>query len=674
MRCPRCDCSVSEIETQCHACGLDLAAARSIANLREAIRWAKSDAKSVAQRLDQIERQIDNVEGNLASQGTSAVRGSATPRAESGAQIDAKAVAVTPPLLPCPELEDVSPSWERRGAAASDASPSSADWYRRGVDENVVGQKWLLIAGILLTMFAAGYFLKYSFDRNWIGPTGRVLLVYLAGAGALGLGEVCRRKGLAPFGLAIVGGGLGVLYFAGYAAYQFYDLVPMPAAFGLLVVVTALAGILALKYDTVWLAVLGILGGFLTPLVLHSDVDRQMALMSYVAVLNGGIFGVALYRRWHLLNYLGLICTWLVFTVWYVRFYDDGKFWATITFLNVFFLIYAVVPFLYYFVRFDASRVTGYALTVPNAFAGFGYSYLIISRHFSTEAVTVAALAYAAIFLVMAACLYRRDRKPSDPFILLLSKGCVFLALAVPLYFSRHWITVGWVIQGVGLLWAALRLADARLRAGSLALLCLGVTKFVAHDLIAVFEFDVNRFRFDLGFTNAVIERWLTMGVVLGGVWLTGRLLIQAAAADDEDRDERRLLAIAAFALEGVLAFLVLNLEVAAFFYDYAPQARFASISVLWACFATALMVLGFIRHSPAMRSVAIVLYAATILKVFVRDMVHVEAPYRILSFLILGMLLVGSSYLYHRFRPRDKSPTGAHGEAAEPRAVGSRV
>ena len=105
--------------------------------------------------------------------------------------------------------------------------------------------------------------------------------------------------------------------------------------------------------------------------------------------------------------------------------------------------------------------------------------------------------------------------------------------------------------------------------------------------------------------------------------------------------------------LFGILLFVAMNIEVAACFHDYIPRAGFASISVLWALFATALMILGFARNKALLRRCSIVLFAATIIKVFVRDMANVDTPFRILSFLVLGLMLVGASYLYHRFKDR---------------------
>ncbi len=101
----------------------------------------------------------------------------------------------------------------------------------------------------------------------------------------------------------------------------------------------------------------------------------------------------------------------------------------------------------------------------------------------------------------------------------------------------------------------------------------------------------------------------------------------------------------------------MLNIEIAGYFYDYARPARFAAISVLWALFATALMVLGFARSATTLRRCSLVLFAVTLLKVFLWDMAHVSTPYRIVSFLVLGLMLIGASYLYHRYKARIDVP-----------------
>ena len=466
----------------------------------------------------------------------------------------------------------------------------------------------------------------------------------------LGVGEYFRRRKLKLFGLYLLGGGIAVLYFASYAAFQIYDLIGQLPAFGLMALVTALAGALSIYHDTKWLAVLGIIGGFLTPVILSTGTDNQVALMGYMAILNGGILAIAGFKQWHLLNYLGLTFTWLLFSAWYFRHYTDPKFWTTTVFLNLFFLIHAVVPFAFYFVRKSRQRVTGFGITIPNAFIAFGFSFVTVRGHFSLQMVSVVSIAYAAVFLGMATYLRRRNRENVDAFILLLAKGLLFLIITVPILFSEHWITVFWAAQGVVLLWAALRLGDVRLRSGAIVLLLVAAAKLVVHDYPVVFELRVLDMYYRDGFTAGMFERWVTIALALGVLFRSAQMF-KAAGFDRGDRRENWTAFF--FGLFGILLFVVMNIEVAAGFHDYLPRARFASISVLWALFATALMILGFARNAALLRRCSIVLFAATIIKVFVRDTANVDTPYRILSFLVLGLMLVGASYLYHRFNSR---------------------
>ncbi len=559
----------------------------------------------------------------------------------------------SPQLHEPPETVQPIARWEPERIPRRTPPPPSDVLGREA--EVRLGQKWLLIVGIATTVLAVGYFLKYSFDRNWVGPAGRVAMAYLAGVAMLGVGEMLRRRRFDVFGLYLMGGGIAVLYFAGYAGFQIYHLFSQVPAFVLMTVVTAFAGLLALSYGQIWLAVLGITGGFLTPVVLSTGTDNQAALMTYMVVLNGGILVLAVFKQWRLLNHLGLVFTWLLFSAWYVRHYHDEKFWTTTVFLNLFFLIHACVPFAYYVVRRTHERVTGFALTIPNTFIAFGYSYVTIRGYSRLEWVSVASVAYAAIFLAMASHLYRKNRENLEPFVLLLAKGLFFLILTVPLLFSKHWITLFWNIQGLVLLWAALRLTDARLRGGAVVLLILATAKFVFYDYPTVFRLNVFELSFPGGgFQTLMLERWVTTAVT-AGVLLSASRMLHAAGLGRGDWRENPVTIFRL--LFGMLLFLSLNVETAAFFYEAAPRARFASISVLWALFAAALMVLGFVRDRAVLRRCAIGLFAVTVLKVFVRDMARVETPYRILSFLVVGLMLVAASYLYHRFAARILPP-----------------
>jgi uncharacterized membrane protein len=80
---------------------------------------------------------------------------------------------------------------------------------------------------------------------------------------------------------------------------------------------------------------------------------------------------------------------------------------------------------------------------------------------------------------------------------------------------------------------------------------------------------------------------------------------------------------------------------------------------VLWTIFASAALVWGFARSLPALRYGGLALLGVVIAKVFVVDLAAVHTGYRIVSFLVLGLVLLGVSYLYQRRRSIDGAAGG---------------
>jgi len=77
--------------------------------------------------------------------------------------------------------------------------------------------------------------------------------------------------------------------------------------------------------------------------------------------------------------------------------------------------------------------------------------------------------------------------------------------------------------------------------------------------------------------------------------------------------------------------------------------ARGFTYSALFMAYGAMLMIVGFLRNSAFVRWQALVLIAATIVKVFVYDVSQLDRVYRILSFIVLGILLLAISFAYQR-------------------------
>ncbi|MGD0886232.1 MAG: DUF2339 domain-containing protein [Thermodesulfovibrionales bacterium] len=651
-----------------------------------------------------------------------------------------------------------------------------------------LGQKWLLIVGIVTMVFGIGYFLKYSFDRGWIGPVGRVTMAYLWGLVLLTGGNGFRKR-FETFGLYVIGGGLATLYFSTFAGFQIYHLFGQIPSFSIMTMITVLACVLSVIHDTKWLAVLGLVGGFFTPVMLSTGQDNQIALMTYISILNLGLLGIAFYKRWDLLNYLGFAFTYMLFTEWFGSYYQDSKFWPSIIFLNIFYLTYSIIPFAYRSLRKDGTSKGSFLITALNSFIAFALGYYMIRRNFPLEWVSVITIPYALVSILMAAYIYKRREEDEDTFVMLSAKAALFLVITVPIIFSKHWITIFWSAQAITLLWAGLRLERKQLLIGSYLLLGLSVGKFLMYDYPVVFGFSPATLSISGSFTYLLPERLITAGFVLliiqrfsamlsrfygdpfsvfgkddsrlfsalfgtllficltvetssffhdyypytqpaalcilwavysfvllllghesedKGLCVTAYLLFAVSAGKFLLHDytavyhfsitnwampgsysdllfERALTAalllsllqisslllkkkaidilssslnvrseyILHDALFGLLLFIILNIETSSFFHEYLPSARFAAISVLWSLFSVALMIQGFTGKSPLVRKISLALFLLTLIKVFLFDMANVGTPYRIVSFIILGILLVCASYLYHRFKDR---------------------
>ncbi|HEV7766988.1 MAG TPA: DUF2339 domain-containing protein [Thermoanaerobaculia bacterium] len=207
-----------------------------------------------------------------------------------------------PPPPPEPEPEPYIPPTPARAPTPAFAF----DW------ENLVGIKlFSWIAGIALVL-AAVFFLKYSVEHGWLSPTIRATLGILTGASLLVICELRVARGYAFTANAMHGAGIAILYATLFAIHALWHLLPAGVVFFMMLVVTAVAVGLSIRRDSIFIALLGLMGGFATPALLSTGENRPVGLFSYLLLLNFGLAWVAYKKRWPILT-IGS----LAFTVFY---------------------------------------------------------------------------------------------------------------------------------------------------------------------------------------------------------------------------------------------------------------------------------------------------------------------------------------------------------------------
>lgn len=157
------------------------------------------------------------------------------------------------------------------------------------------------IGGIAL-IFAGYYLVRYSLEMGLLGPEMRVIMSLLFGFSLIGaahkVGPYSARSGQ-----SLAGAGLAVLYCSLFAASNLYHLVSSLTTFVGMMGVTGLAVVLALRYGPA-IALLGMTGGFLTPLLVGSQTANVPLLLAYLYVLFAVLFWFIRRQKWWSLSLL----------------------------------------------------------------------------------------------------------------------------------------------------------------------------------------------------------------------------------------------------------------------------------------------------------------------------------------------------------------------------------
>lgn len=192
---------------------------------------------------------------------------------------------------------------------------------------------WEAFFGVKLFAWIGGFVLflgivflvKYSFENNLITPAMRVLIGSVIGIGLIVTGWFTGSRNYRVSGQSLCATGVVVLYGNIFAAHVFYHLIALVPAFASMAVVTAVAFFLAVRMNAQVIVILGLLGGFLTPVLLSTGVDNPIALFGYIAVLNIGVAAVALRKRWDYLVLLAAAGTIIMQFAWADRFFTVAK-------------------------------------------------------------------------------------------------------------------------------------------------------------------------------------------------------------------------------------------------------------------------------------------------------------------------------------------------------------
>ena len=606
--------------------------------------------KQLASRLDQIERilqsqiqRIHAVESRL---------GASVPSV--AASVDA---APEPQALPVNDVHSISSTADEGPVGISQSASSEPigglipEAYRESL-ESKIGGNLLNKVGMAAIILGMAYFLKYAIDNEWIGEAGRVMVGVLTGLGFVAWGESLHRKEMRGYAVTILGGGVAILYFSIFAAFSFYHLLDQIPALLLMVLITVATVVMSVRYDSKTIAIFATIGGFMTPALLGTGKDNQHGLFTYILLLDLGVLTLAYFRNWRVLNLLAFFFTQLLFVGWNLSFYNSTKLWRTEFWLTVFFLLFAVMSFLYNITHQQKTTFRDLSLITLNGGCYFLWTYGLLESQYS-DYLGFYAVLMAAVYVALGSVAYRRAQEDSYLFLVFLGLGLTCLTIAIPIQLKQNWITVGWSVEAAVLTWVGFHLDSSKTRRAALLIVAMVVFRllFLDSSFSGAFTDDFT-FLFNkrgMAFSAAIVSLFAMAYLYhrnrekLAEVerWLTGGLFIGA----------------------NLLVLFFLTTEISSTFEaayyratDYQLKRDIRSrmqlsISALWGFYSIVLVTVGILRRLQPLRVLAILLFAATILKVFFVDLGEMEKIYRIIASIGLGVILLAVSMMYQRYR-----------------------
>ncbi len=564
--------------------------------------------------------------------------------------------APSPPESGQPELATASKQTPNASDSHQLAAPPDFHEPQRAPDppqktnfslETRIGSQWLNRVGIVAVLVGLSYFLKLATENDWIGPGTRVAIGIASGIGLILWSERFCRRGFAAFAYSMKAIGIGALYLALWAAFQFYHLLPAAAAFAAMLLVTASSAAVSLAQDSELLAAFALVGGFLTPVLVSTHQNHEIALLSYTALLDLGTLWMVAIRGWQKLLFGSFVSTTLLFAAWASAYYDEPQLATTLAFASFFFLLYAGAPFLgrkpAMERRYPNVMVMLALLNASLYFAAI-YSMLDERHRFELAWLTVAV---AVLFFILTRALQTREESVHPLFgPLYLALGVGFLTIAIPLKLESYWNTLGWVVEGGALFWAAHRSRRMLLRILGAGAFLLGVGRLIWVD----------------SFNHQPLLINPRFGLYL--LAIAGQALLAYFASNEGGKANRQWAGAAIIGIN-LLALLALHFEVMGYFQPqlaaaYSSQERHSIVTIrdftysaVWMTYGSGLMLVGFWKRSAFLRWQAIILLVMTVLKVFLIDISTLERGYRIAAFIVLGAILLAVSFFYQRNRMR---------------------
>lgn len=474
------------------------------------------------------------------------------------------------------------------------AAPARAG--RSGEFEADMLGSWFARIGAFTLFLGAAFAFKYAVDRDLISPTMRIASGVLAGVALVGWGEWAKRKTWSTFAQAVAGGGVAIMYLSIWAGYQLYELMSSGIALILLATVVGVGGFLSIRHDSMALAVIATLGGFMNPLLVTTGRGSVVGLSVYLLLLNAGVLGLALLRKWRGLTVLSMLATWFLLSLSLATSTDTERLWG-LAFAVTFFLVFHAALLIRY--RTFSQPI------LPDDLMWTGLNSLILLvlgmsvLHGTGETLFVLGTGLAHIGLGLG---WRsRMREDTRAVLTFTGLGVAFTTLAMALQFEGPVLATVWAVEAVVIMMGATQAGLSKLRKAGFAVFGLSV----GLSLIAS----------GFGFAYSPTRPLLSMESLPFLVQIAALAGAAAMMRTRGESEQERMAAGIAASSANLLAVAWLTFELGAFYVASAWSLETLpfTVATVWAVYAAAVGAFGVARGGVWTRPIAAGMFGVSV-------------------------------------------------------------
>jgi uncharacterized membrane protein len=534
------------------------------------------------------------------------------------------------PSKPAPRPEQAqAPPSPPPAAPPSEPAPAPEPARPERSFEDLLGGRILAWLGGVAIVVGAILFLVIAVDRGWIGVEARIALAFAGSTVLLAVGLfLYERRGQTDAAIAAVAAALVALYASLTYATAVKEVIAAEAGLLVAALVGAVGATIAVRWRSQFVAALAVLGALAAP-VLVGDEPTGLSLAFMVVALVATV-GVLLWQRWG----------WLALGAFLVG-APQLAFWAgdrddlvlPLGVLALFWCLFVVAAIGYELrVPVSSLRVSSASVLLLNAAFATGLGWLLVDDRGASEGATAWVLGVTVAHIALGGFGFRQ-RMSSEIAALLVAIGVALSGVTLALALDGPALVVGWSAEAVILAWVASRTGERRALVFSVVFLGLAAL----HTLLDEAPPD------SLIDGVADLPRAVTAVLCVG---IAALLVSQLVGLVDV---RLVLLAVGSVALLYAASLTIVDLLQG----DAAEPSQTAQValSVFWGVVGLVAIVAGLVANVRELRYGGLALLGLGVVKVFAYDLRELDQLYRVLSFIVVGIVMLIGAYAYQRVR-----------------------